>query len=69
MIGPRPTSPYLPIYPEADHQRIQEAYLQAEAEWQRAAAWTMALTAVLAVVMAALLGPQIVVDAIMVFSK
>jgi hypothetical protein len=67
--------PPYPIYDEGDRQRIQEAYLQAEAEWQRAAAWTMALTAViplcavLAVAMAALMVPSIVVDAIAILAK
>jgi hypothetical protein len=67
--------PYLPIYDEADQPRIQAAYEQAEAEWQRAAMWTMGLTAViplcamLAVAMAALMVPSIVVDAIAILAK
>lgn len=75
MIGPRPYPPYLPAYPEAKRDAIQAEYLKLEADWQRSAEWTMALNAVppllamLGIIVAALMGPQIIFDGILILAR
>lgn len=74
MIEPRPMPPYLPIYPESERAGIQQRYEQAEREWQRRVdfvMWTNAIPVICAcagLIAAALMGPQIVLDAIRVLA-
>lgn len=41
LITPRPNPPYYLDYPEADRDRVQSEYLEAERKWQRESDITM----------------------------
>lgn len=75
MTRPRPTPPYLPIYPQEQWFDIQAKHEEAEREWQRETRFAMltnsamVLIAAAGLVVAALMGPQILVDAIRALAK
>lgn len=75
MIRPRPAPPYLPIYPESERARIQRSYEMDALEWQREASrvmWSnsiMVIVGAVGLIAAALMGPQIVIDALIILAR
>lgn len=72
LIRPRPIPPYWPVYPEPQRSALEAEYRKLDAEWQREASramWLDCITvmcATIAGIVAALLGPGIVLDAILI---
>lgn len=75
MIEPQPIPPYLPIYPDSQWPELQRRYDDDMRAWEQEATfamWTnaiMVLIPVVGIVCAALMGPQIVVDAMSILAR
>lgn len=75
MIRPMPMPPYLPLYPIEDQPGIQSRYEHDLREWQREVDLTLwsngllVLIAAVGVIAAAIMGPQIAIDAFRVLAQ